>query len=482
MKILLVEDNPADVHIFRELLKETRLPNQVDMIHVNRISKGLEWLTHGSVDLIMLDLILPDATGLEGLELLYQNGLDLPVVVLTGMRDVTLGLKAVQVGAQDYLIKDEVTGPLLDRCMRYAIERHQLLKQIKDEAESEIELERNRLRAVLEATPLPIISVDIAGIVTDWNKAAERLFGWSKDEILGNRCPIVPETERSELGALIDRTTDRDDINGRLFPTRHRDGSTINTHLFTAGLVDASGGVTGAILALQDVTERTRFLQVASHELNNPLSTIKAIASLLMHQVRSGKSLNGVSERLSVLQQQVDRTAELMNTIVQALRVQEGYLDVRLEPCDLSASLESIVASYSLSTKTHRFSFSCHGERVVPVLADHRRLQQVFHNLLNNAMKYSREGTVVHVDVSRTRKYGLVTVRDEGQGIPENELQRVFESFYRGSNLDTSVSGGMGLGLFVCKDIVERHHGRIWATSDEVGSAFYVKLPLFESS
>ena len=172
MRVLLIEDNEDDVLIIRETLAEVRSAS-FDLECAGRLSTGLERLAAGGIDVVLLDLGLPDSQGLETLGRVHAQAPEAPIVVLTGLKDETLAVKAVQEGAQDYLVKGLVDGKLLARALRYAIERQRLLA-------SEV-----RLRMIIEENADAMIIVDRNGIARFANPAAEALLGRRGEDLLG---------------------------------------------------------------------------------------------------------------------------------------------------------------------------------------------------------------------------------------------------------------------------------------------------------
>jgi PAS domain S-box-containing protein len=188
MRILLVEDNPGDVRLLREYLAEAGA-GRFELTHVDRLSTGLERLADTSFDAVLLDLSLPDSQGLATLVRVHAAARDVPFVVLTGVEDETLGTRLVQAGAQDYLVKGQVTGLLLTRSLRHAVERKRAEQARLDSEE--------RFQSIVHSTNDAIIVMDSQGEVAFWNRGAETMFGYAAEEMLGRPVAgIVPERFR----------------------------------------------------------------------------------------------------------------------------------------------------------------------------------------------------------------------------------------------------------------------------------------------
>ncbi|MEJ2671981.1 MAG: PAS domain S-box protein, partial [Deltaproteobacteria bacterium] len=279
LKILLIEDNPGDVRLIREMLTEAGAHDFV-IEWVASLSQGLQNLVKDKVDLILLDLTLPDSHGLETFCKAYSLAPQIPFVLLTGLEDETLALTALQKGAQDYLVKGRMDGHTLVRAVRYAAERKKSqedLRRAYDELErlvqartaelvaanqqlqEEIAQRRQanaKLQALIEASPLAIFHVDPQGIIQGVNPAAERMFGWEADELLGQPLPMIPEDQWEEVLALRHRVFQGEQLTGLELRRRRKDGAWIDVSLSIAPMYDENGQVTGIAGLVEDITAR----------------------------------------------------------------------------------------------------------------------------------------------------------------------------------------------------------------------------------
>jgi signal transduction histidine kinase len=226
---------------------------------------------------------------------------------------------------------------------------------------------------------------------------------------------------------------------------------------------------------------KDQFLSLASHELKTPISAIKGYAQLAERRLEkvsgSAPGILATQEVLIRINQQSDKLTSLINDLLDVSRIQAGKLDLRREPCDLGILCRQAIEEQELTTGRPIKADLPAGP--VVVFADRDRLGQVLSNLLTNALKYSAADSSVCLILRRTSDEALMTVEDHGVGIPQDELPFIFDRFFRASTARNGSQRGLGLGLAICKEIVERHQGRIWATSEEgKGSQFTVMLPL----
>lgn len=247
---------------------------------------------------------------------------------------------------------------------------------------------------------------------------------------------------------------------------------------------------TAAVVVLQDVTalkeaEKVKddFIGIAAHELRTPLAAVKGYAETLASQMAKGKGVpleDWQIEAIDAIDQAASRLSELTDDLLDVTRLQAGRLELRIEPTDLVALVRRAVKRLQVTTQAHTLRLHAPQDFVV-VCVDPRRTEQVVANLLNNAIKYMPQGgdVDVAVDEDAADRVAAVIVRDRGIGIPANQQAQVFGRFSRADNAAALGIKGTGLGLYLCRELVERQGGRIWFDSVEnAGSTFHVELPL----
>lgn len=230
------------------------------------------------------------------------------------------------------------------------------------------------------------------------------------------------------------------------------------------------------------VRAREEFLSVASHELRTPLTPLKGFAALTLQRMEKAEDFPERERLLKALRsmaRQTERLSRLVDDLLDTARIQGGRFELERQPMDLVPLVREVLERFELRTETG-LSFQVEApEEGVAGEWDGPRLDQVITNLLSNAVRYSPQGGTVRVSLEVDETHALVRVKDEGIGIPPESLASLFRPFARASNATARHYGGLGLGLFICREIVERHGGTIWAESPgpQQGSSFHVRLP-----
>lgn len=490
IRVLLVEDNPADADFLAERLSEAGLPCFV-VTHVERISQALAHLAGSEVDVIVLDLELPDSQGLEGLVQTRRLAPMLPVVILSGQDDETLALQAIQLGAQDYLPKAWRDSRLLTRTLRYAMERKQL-EQSRQESEA-------RLRLVLENMPVMLNALDETMTFVVWNRECERVTGYPAAEIVGNPDAIkmlYPEAaNRREMREAWARRGNnfRDwelHLTDRAGRRRTVAWSNISAQFPIPGWATWSVGL--------DITERRaaqealaqkaeelarsnqeleQFAYIASHDLQEPLRMITSYLQLLQRRYQ-GQLDADAHEFIDFAVDGANRMKVLINDLLAYSRVERHGKP--FEPADSGAALEQALANLTVAIAESEAVIRY--DPLPAVLADPTQLAQVFQNLIGNALKFRTEAPpCIQIGAEQGQGEWRFSVRDNGIGLAPEAAERIFLLFERLHGRGDYP--GSGIGLALCHKIITRHGGRIWVESQEgQGATFYFTIPVISNT
>lgn len=242
----------------------------------------------------------------------------------------------------------------------------------------------------------------------------------------------------------------------------------------------------GNLIILHDITRekviertKTEFVSIAAHQLRTPLSAIKWTLEMLL----SGDLGEITSEQREFIQKSYDsneRMIDLINDLLNVTRIEEGRYVFRQEVLDITELLDSILASYETMIKQKEITvkFNKPRRRLPNIVADKEKLELAISNLIDNAVKYSSRQGKIYIDLVGDGEKIRLSVKDAGVGIPEDQQKRIFSKFFRGANVMKLETEGNGLGLFIAKNIVDAHEGKIWFESKEgEGSTFFVEIP-----
>lgn len=260
-------------------------------------------------------------------------------------------------------------------------------------------------------------------------------------------------------------------------------GSRLTLGVTYTPLYDAEGRLLNIIVNVVDITRfreaeqmKSTFVSVISHELKTPVALIKGYSGTL-RRPDAAWDTETLADGLAVIEEEADRLNALIDNLLDASRIQAGVFKLELNDVDLARLARKVVERFRLQTGSHQFELDFPDD-LPSVLADEARIRQVLDNLVSNAIKYSPQGGSIRIGAWREEPTVTVYVADQGIGIPADGQGRLFDSFYRVDSGLRRQTKGTGLGLYLCKAIVEAHGGRIWLRSEAGrGSTFFFVLP-----
>jgi PAS domain S-box-containing protein len=351
-----------------------------------------------------------------------------------------------------------------------------------------------RLDSILGSMTDGLWVYDANGMVVDVNQAALTMFG------LGSRTEAVERGSFDQFNLRYPdgRPVPRDDfpyaraLRGQTVP----DYLTIARHLITGRDLDLSiaaapiesYGIVGAVLVIRDITalqeldrKKDEFLSVASHELRTPLTTIKGYTQLLAQTVHDTAPDDRMVYLTAVLGE-IDRMMGLISELLDVSRIETNRLQIHTQPVEWVEFIERRASAFRVQNRARTINFNSLTAPAI-VHVDPDRMRQVVDNLLSNAIKYSPDGSEVSLTVTLDGSSIETTVTDHGIGIPRDEINQLFERFHRARNVSSRYYGGLGLGLYIAKAIVEAHGGEIHVESEEgKGASFTIRLPRQQQS
>jgi signal transduction histidine kinase len=367
LQVLLVEDNAGDARLLREMFS-TEKAGSFELTHLLRMSEAVNHLAKGGVDVVLLDMGLPDGHGLDTVRRAHAAAPEVPVIVLTGLDDEALAAEAMKEGAQDYLIKGQIENRALPRALRHAIERHRM------------------------------------------------------------------QTETSEIKKLQ--------------------------------------------LQLKD-----DFLSHVSHELRSPLTAIYQFGTILADGL-AGETKPEQQEYLQIILRNALQLQAMIDDLLEATRAQAGKFNMELQCVCVSDAIVDAINTVRRTAVAKEITLSFDLSTQVPsAYTDPTRLRQILLILLENAIKFTPKGGAakIHTQVlEKDRSLLVVEVSDSGCGIRPEMTERIFERHFQAATPGQEARKGLGLGLYICKELVMAQGGQVWAQSPAgQGAIFSFTLPVF---
>ncbi len=475
LRLLLIDDDEDEFINIRDLLKENR-EFAYEIAWQSSYERGLEALEKGQIDACLLDHRLGARTGLELLVEARRREIDLPIIFLTGFGDHQLDLEAMQTGASEYLVKSQLTAPLLERSIRYALKNHRDKKALR---------ERERSFSTLLNSTFEGIVVHENGVVREVNAAAGEIFGLPASDLVGK-----------EIWQFL-RADFRKQLEGSLSQFRGRlegmglkaDGSEIFLELL-ARTVSLNGKMQ-TVLAVQDLTERKQMeMQILqqdrlaslgllasslAHEIGTPLGVIRGRAEIADSKAGNNESLR---QDLHIIVSQIDRIAKLVDSLLHLARAKQNELTVQTSILPVVLDVTNLV-QHELVRKSIGLKVSVADNLMAK--AESGLLGQVFLNLMINAIhaieQKKKEGEsqehTIEISATENPERVEISITDTGCGISEKNLSQLFKPFFTTKD----IGQGTGLGLATSFNIINSWSGNISVKSKVgQGTTFTVSL------
>ena len=343
-------------------------------------------------------------------------------------------------------------------------------------ARIQAEADRQRLAALVESSDDAIIGKALDGIVTSWNPAAERMYGYSAAEMLGQSIiRIFPPEREHELWVFLERLRRGERIHPHDTDRLAKNGRRVEVSVSISPIVDAAGHPSGAATIARDISERKRleaiqrdYLAMVAHDLRSPLTVVRGNAQLLQRRREFSAA------KVESILVHSDRMARLLDDLADVVRLEEGRLPLRREEFALADLVLETVSLVQAQGTVHDVRVETLAGPIVGNW-DRMRVGQVLENVLGNAIKHAPMGDIC-VRLGTLNGEALVSVADTGPGIAPEYLPRLFGRFFQA---DAAGAWGLGLGLYISRMLVEAHGGRIWVESElGQGSVFTIAMPM----
>jgi two-component system, sensor histidine kinase and response regulator len=585
--ILLVENNPADVYIIKDFLKAAG--SMFSVTHSSTLKEALKEMDEHEFDVVLLDLGLSDSFGLETLKKILASKIKTPILVMTGLNDEDVALAAVKEGAQDYLVKNNITSENIIRAIRYSIERKKI-QEIKEKNTRQFSILSSATVAINECEDIPSIygvvceniSVLLPGIIAcsidgEDNVHVEDDHYWVQsflDEIQKKQWDFIYNGKLHPLsaevfnGISLKSNSLKTDVGfnqysyaigfsrgdkhyGGVFifsklPIENNDmdiigaisnQASLNIHRrFIERTLKESenrykvlfGEATNAKEALQRLNEeldlrvqlrtqeiakintllqleleehhrtleklkksashlkdlnamKDKFFGIIAHDLKNPFTALLGSSELLMNYTDDYDSDN--IKRISTSLYNSAKTGyALLENLLEWSRAQTGNINFKPERVNIRKLVDENISNMSVYFENKKIELRSEIAEDTEAMADRNMLNTVLRNLLNNAVKFTHKNGKILVTATKCNGDLIITVKDNGIGIPPTEIDKLFRVDAHYTNLGTAQERGTGLGLLLCKEFIEKHGGRIWVeSSDGKGSEFKFTIPCAEA-
>jgi PAS domain S-box-containing protein len=357
-----------------------------------------------------------------------------------------------------------------------------------------------RLAAIIESSDDAIVSKTLEGVITSWNHGAERIFGWTAEEVIGKPITvIIPEDRLDEEPEILRRIGSGDRVDHFETIRQRKDGTLINVSVTISPVRGPDGRIIGASKIARDITAQKRyqqelqaakdlaeqanrakdhFLSVLSHELRTPLTPVLAAVSMLQEDPSLPPH---VAEVVDMVRRNVETEARLVDDLLDLTRIARGKVRLHPEAVDAHATVRNVITMFQpeIDEKQLTLAAGLHAKQH-HVWADPGRFQQIVLNLLSNAVKFTPAGGTITIRTSNENGSVKIEIADTGVGIAAEMLPKLFQPFEQGELGATRRFGGLGLGLSIVKSLAEMHHASISATSEGEGkgATFTLRVPV----
>lgn len=420
-RILIAEDSPTQALKLQMILEE----KDYEVLHGANGEEALNLIDENDLpEIIITDIIMPVMDGYELCRRIKENEKTkgIPVILLTQLSDPDDVIKGLQAGADNFISKPYSEEFLFGRISDIVLNR-------------EIRKRSPNLDIVMEI-----------------------YFGGQKYKLNSNRLQIL-DLLLSTYHNAINKNIELEDRNLEL-KQLHKELELRNQQL------------------KESIDEKNHFLGIAAHDLRSPLCTVSSYFELISDTLEEDSIANQF-QVVSTINDTLDFMLNLITDVLDYAKIESGKLDLNIKEFNLADFMDQVIVLNNILAAQKKIEiFGEYDEKNIIIEADANKLKQVLNNLLSNAMKFSDSETVIHVNIEKIDREVHVSVKDQGKGIPKDELEKLFKPFSTTSVKSTAGEKSTGLGLVSVKKIVETHGGRMWVESEVgKGSKFYFTIP-----
>ncbi|HVI44460.1 MAG TPA: ATP-binding protein [Chitinophaga sp.] len=468
----MIDDDEDDFFLVNSLLQDIS-PDQYVLQWVSSYSEALISIEARAHDLYLVDYRLGGHTGIDVLHHFRRLGYKAPVILFTGKGDYNIDKEAMQAGAADYLVKSEINATMLERAIRYTLDKFSHLL--------EIEKSEKRYFSIFEKSNDIILLADCEHKIVAANRAALRILKYDEERLYGNHLNEL-FTDGGQIQAFLDQLCTEQGVVHQEYVFKNKEGQLLDV-MVNASLLDSKKQL--YLCIIQDVTEQKRkarekqqqekfsitgrIARLVAHEVRNPLTNILLAVSQLKDEYDPGDE--EAQMYFDIMERNCHRINQLVSELLESTRLSE----LNMQPHRINTLVEKAVSQAAdrmqLSGISLEMRLSSHE---LLIMADEEKLLIAFLNIIINGIEAMKAGSgLLSVESFHREDNAFVRITDTGSGIPQENLPQLFEPFY------TSKTKGAGLGLTATQNIILQHKGTIAVESRPgEGTSFLVGFPL----
>ncbi len=481
--VLVVDDEKA----VREGCNRVLAGKGYEVLTAENGQAAVDLLAGRPVDIILLDLKMPVMSGEQVLEITRREYPDIPVIIITGHGTVDTAVECMKSGAYDFITKPFQIDQFLMTVQR-AAEKRRLEKKARLFEEENIRnlydlgLEKSRMRTIINRMANGVMVTNRNLELVLYNPAFMRLLEISEE--IENPAPVTDVLSDQTLIKTLEQIQRGDCARDESISQEIVAGKNV-LRAISAPTLGPDGDISGTVTVLEDITAfkqldqmKSDFVNMVAHELRSPLVSIRQLNSVLAEGL-AGPLAEKQEDFVRRGMKKIDSLLELINDLLDVAKIEAGKYVQRQVPTDIGKIIEDMVALMTPRARQQGITLTASLENLKPVQADPKNMEEIFNNLISNAINYSPEGGSVTVTARGLGEYMEIRVSDTGVGIPPEELPKIFDKFYRVKHPKTRQVMGTGLGLAIVKGIIDAHQGTIDVESVlDGGTTFRILLPV----
>jgi len=483
IRVLVVDDE----RVIRDGCERVLKNQGFNIITAENGQIALDILASQDLDIMLVDLKMPVLGGEEVLEICRKKYPNIPIIIITGHGTVDAAVECMKKGAYDFITKPFQIDQFLMTITR-AIEKRKLERkatqfQIENRRNLyDLQLEKSRVRTIIAHMANGVMVTNRSLEVVLHNGALMRLL-----EVPSELTNPFPITAIMNNKLFIDSLRKIQSRKAPADETISQEIAVANNILraLSASVLDQDNNFMGTVTVIENITTfkeldqmKSDFANLVAHELRSPLVSIRQINSVL---------LEGLAEPLNPKQhnlidrctKKIDALIELINDLLDVAKIEAAKNIQHMVPIDIGLIIQEIIELISARAQKQNIILEYNIQSLKPVRADQKQMEELFHNLISNAINYSPDGGKIIINAKRLGEYIEIKIKDTGVGIPVEEMPKIFNKFYRIKHPKTRQVMGTGLGLSIVKGIVDSHYGSIDVKSiEDHGTTFRVLLPV----